>query len=143
MKKYPPTWKFWVGILPKTLKTHLQSPEEDLESRIVNAAHFYITDWEFYIISQTSPGNFLRSEIDQSINRKRENTRDLECCKISRERGQGPEEFSRYCWPAQVPAEVEPSLPGTPDISTGAYAYSGHVLLSLFLYGREQAGKSA
>ena len=42
----------------QTSKTHLQSSGEDLETRIVNAAHFYITDWEFFIIEQTSPEGF-------------------------------------------------------------------------------------
>ena len=49
------------------LREHLYSVKEDLETRIVNAAHFYITEWEFHILSQSSPPNFLFEEIDQSI----------------------------------------------------------------------------
>ena len=52
------------------LEKHLYSTEETLETRIVNAAHFYITEWEFSIISQSSPRNFLFEEIDQSIKRE-------------------------------------------------------------------------
>ncbi len=63
------------------LKDHLFSTEEVLETRIVNAAHFYITEWEFSIISQSSPRNFLFEEIDQSIKREQEEYQDLRCMK--------------------------------------------------------------
>ena len=68
------------GFIEK-LKNHLFSNEEVLETRIVNAAHFYITEWEFSIISQSSPRNFLFEEIDQSIKREQEEYRDLRCMK--------------------------------------------------------------
>ena len=63
------------------LKDHLYNSEEVLETRIVNAAHFYITEWEFSIISQSSPRNFLFEEIDQSIKREQEEYQDLRCMK--------------------------------------------------------------
>ncbi len=63
------------------LKSHLFNTEEVLETRIVNAAHFYITEWEFSIINQSSPRNFLFEEIDQSIKREQEEYQDLRCMK--------------------------------------------------------------
>ena len=63
------------------LKKHLYSTEETLETRIVNAAHFYITEWEFSLISQSSHRNFLFDEIDQSIKREQKEYQDLRCMK--------------------------------------------------------------
>jgi len=65
----------------RKFKDHLKGSLEGLETRIVNAAHFYITDWEFNIIKQTSPENFLHSEIDQSIKREQKKFEDLPCMK--------------------------------------------------------------
>lgn len=53
--------------LVERLEEHLYSGREDLETEIVNAAHFYITEWEFKILSRTSHRNFLFEEIEQSI----------------------------------------------------------------------------
>lgn len=64
------------------LRGHLYSVKEDLETRIVNAAHFYITEWEFHILSQSSPPNFLFEEIDQSIKREQEKYFDLDSRKF-------------------------------------------------------------
>ena len=63
------------------LKKHLYSTEETLETRIVNAAHFHITEWEFSLISQSSHRNFLFDEIEQSIKREQMQYQDLECMK--------------------------------------------------------------
>lgn len=64
------------------LKGHLYKEKEDLETRIVNAAHFYITEWEFHILSQSSPPNFLFEEIDQSIKREQEEYHGLDSRKF-------------------------------------------------------------
>jgi putative hydrolase of HD superfamily len=64
------------------LREHLYSAKEDLETRIVNAAHFYITEWEFRILSQSSPPNFLFEEIDQSIKQEQEKYRGLDSRKF-------------------------------------------------------------
>jgi putative hydrolases of HD superfamily len=63
------------------LKDHLFNTEEILETRIVNAAHFFITEWEFSIISQSSPRNFLFEEIGQSIKREQGEYQNLRCMK--------------------------------------------------------------
>ncbi len=60
------------------LREHLYSGKEDLETKIVNVAHFYITEWEFHILSQSSPPNFLFEEIDQSIKREQEEYHGLD-----------------------------------------------------------------
>jgi putative hydrolase of HD superfamily len=54
----------------RRLKEHLYSEEEDLEDKIVNAAHFYVTEWEFDLISRSTNRNFLYEEIEQSIKEK-------------------------------------------------------------------------
>jgi len=77
------------------LKDHLYSTEEVLETRIVNAAHFYITEWEFSIISQSGPRNFLFEEIDQSIKREQEEYQDLRCMKyFLRRKNKGLRDFA-------------------------------------------------
>jgi len=81
------------GDFAANLRKHLESPEEGPEARLVNAAHFYITDWEFMIIRQTSPRNFLHSEIDQSISREKEKYRDLEAVKYLEGRGRRLRDF--------------------------------------------------
>jgi len=63
------------------LKEHLYSGKEDLETRIVNAAHFYITEWEFNILSQSSHRNFLFEEIEQSIRQEQKKYRGLDSVK--------------------------------------------------------------
>lgn len=81
------------GDFAANFKTHLDNPEEDIEARIVNAAHFYVTDWEFKIIKQTSPETFLHSEIDQSISREKEEYWDLEAVKYLENRGKELRDF--------------------------------------------------
>jgi putative hydrolase of HD superfamily len=81
------------GDFASNFKKHLDSPEEDIEIRIVNAAHFYVTDWEFNIIKQTSPETFLHSEIDQSISREKEEYWDLEAVKYLENRGRELRDF--------------------------------------------------
>lgn len=75
----------YVEILGKDfverLREHLYREMEDLETRIVNAAHFYITEWEFHILSQSSPPNFLFEEIDQSIKQEQEEYHSLDSIK--------------------------------------------------------------
>ncbi|HAJ95692.1 MAG TPA: hydrolase, partial [Actinobacteria bacterium] len=45
------------------------------------AAHFYITEWEFNILSQSSHRNFLFEEIEQSIRQEQKKYRGLDSVK--------------------------------------------------------------
>ncbi|MCJ7666616.1 MAG: HD domain-containing protein, partial [Actinobacteria bacterium] len=63
------------------LRDHLFREKEVLETRIVNAAHFNITEWEFIIIRQSSQPNFLSEEIEQSIGQEKMQYQDLRCIK--------------------------------------------------------------
>lgn len=63
------------------LRVHLYSGKEDLETEIVNAAHFYITEWEFNILSRSSHRNFLFEEIEQSIREEQKKYRGLDSVK--------------------------------------------------------------
>jgi putative hydrolase of HD superfamily len=81
------------GDFSRDLEKHLYCSREDTETRLVNAAHFYVTDWEFNVIRQTSPGNFLHNEIDQSINREKEEYWDLESIKYLEDEGKDLRDF--------------------------------------------------
>jgi len=63
------------------LRGHLYSEKENLETEIVNAAHFYITEWEFNILSRTSHRNFLFEEIEQSIRGEQKKYHSLDSVK--------------------------------------------------------------
>jgi putative hydrolase of HD superfamily len=91
--KISPYLEVLEGDFTVNFKRHLESPGKDIEARIVNAAHFYVTDWEFNIIKQTSPETFLHSEIDQSISREKEEYWDLEAVKHLENRGKELRDF--------------------------------------------------
>jgi len=50
---------------------------EDINKKIVNAAHFYVTKWEFDIISNLSPQGFQVEDIKKNINLTQERYRNL------------------------------------------------------------------
>ena len=54
---------------------------EDINSRIIGAAHFYITKWEFNIISKYNPGGYLLDEIKRSITDEQSRYESLKCMK--------------------------------------------------------------
>lgn len=50
---------------------------EDIHKKIINAAHFYVTKWEFDIISNLSPQGFPVEDIKENISLTQEKYRDL------------------------------------------------------------------
>ncbi len=50
---------------------------EDINNKIVNAAHFYVTKWEFDIISNLCPQGFPVEDIKQNISLTQEKYRNL------------------------------------------------------------------
>ena len=62
-------------------RNYLMKPKEDTSRRIVGAAHFYITKWEFDIISRFNPNGYQVNEIKNSINSEQEKYTDLFCMK--------------------------------------------------------------
>ncbi|MDZ7837505.1 MAG: hypothetical protein U5N58_05905 [Actinomycetota bacterium] len=54
---------------------------EDIHNKIVNAAHFYVTKWEFDIISRLGPQGFQVEEIKNNIESTQKNYDDLYCVK--------------------------------------------------------------
>jgi putative hydrolases of HD superfamily len=63
------------------IKEYIYDEKNCLETRIVNAAHFYITEWEFKIMSESGNRIFLYEEIDQSIKREQKKYSNLQCLK--------------------------------------------------------------
>jgi putative hydrolase of HD superfamily len=55
----------------------LEVQERNLNRRILNAAHFYATRWEFNIIERANPGGFEIDEIKQDLDTKLEEYNDL------------------------------------------------------------------
>ncbi|GJQ58393.1 MAG: HD domain-containing protein [Candidatus Scalindua sp. AMX11] len=63
----------------KRFKEYLMESEDNINSRILNAAHFYATKWEFDIIERSNPNGYLIEEIKIDIQNKQKNYRDLPC----------------------------------------------------------------
>lgn len=58
-------------------KKYLDDPERNLNRRIISAAHFYATKWEFDIIERANPQGYAIEEIKEDIRTKQEKYRDL------------------------------------------------------------------
>jgi len=60
-------------------REYLLEEKQTLEARIVGAAHFYITEWEFEIIKKISPRVYQLDEIAGSISKGQSKYSNLEC----------------------------------------------------------------
>ncbi|MCF7878273.1 MAG: HD domain-containing protein [Candidatus Omnitrophica bacterium] len=58
-------------------KNYLFSKERNPNRRIISAAHFYATKWEFNIIKRANPQGHLINEIEKDIQEKEEKYHDL------------------------------------------------------------------
>jgi putative hydrolase of HD superfamily len=58
-------------------KSYLMDTERNLNRRIISAAHFYATKWEFDIIERANPAGYAIGEIRKDITSKREKYHDL------------------------------------------------------------------
>lgn len=62
----------------KKFRDYFSSPEENLNKRILSAAHFYATKWEFDIIERANPDGYEISQIKERLRKKQEEHYDLE-----------------------------------------------------------------
>ncbi len=58
-------------------KAYLLDYERNVNRRIISAAHFYATKWEFEIIQRANPQGYLMDEIREDINFKQSRYNDL------------------------------------------------------------------
>lgn len=58
-------------------KHYLHDTERNVNRRIISAAHFYATKWEFDIIERANPSGYLIEEIKEDIRAKQEKYQDL------------------------------------------------------------------
>lgn len=58
-------------------RNYLHDPERNLNRRIISAAHFYATKWEFDIIERANPNGYGIEEIKEDIRLKQERYNDL------------------------------------------------------------------
>jgi putative hydrolase of HD superfamily len=58
-------------------RIYIESDEEDLNKRILSAAHFYATKWEFDIIERANPNGYEISEIKSRLQSIQEKYYDL------------------------------------------------------------------
>ncbi|MCF7908877.1 MAG: HD domain-containing protein [Candidatus Omnitrophica bacterium] len=58
--------------------SYLLDPKRNVNRRIISAAHFYATKWEFDIIERANPQGYLIEEIREDIRTKQERYHDLE-----------------------------------------------------------------
>lgn len=63
-------------------KDYLHDPERNVNRRIISAAHFYATKWEFDIIERANPEGYAISEIKQDIRAKQEKYQDLKSMQV-------------------------------------------------------------
>lgn len=63
-------------------KKYLLDETQTPERRIVNAAHFYVTKWEFDIIRQANPRVYMVEEIAAGISKEQKKYSDLKYVKI-------------------------------------------------------------
>ncbi len=61
----------------RRFRNYLLSSERNLNRRIISAAHFYATKWEFNIIRRTNPEGHLITEIEADIQNKEKRYHDL------------------------------------------------------------------
>lgn len=61
----------------KRFKDYLFSPEDDINRRILGAAHFYATKWEFDIIEWANPNGYDIQDIKVQLQEKQEGYNDL------------------------------------------------------------------
>ena len=59
-------------------KSYLFDSERNVNRRIISAAHFYATKWEFNIIERATPDGYETQEIKEDIKRKQEKYQDLD-----------------------------------------------------------------
>jgi len=58
-------------------KQYLRAGKEDINQRILSAAHFYATKWEFDIIERANPNGYEIPEIKRSLESRQEKYYDL------------------------------------------------------------------
>lgn len=63
----------------RRFKSYLFDTERNINRRIISAAHFYATKWEFNIIKNANPGGHLIEEIQADIESKQQRYHDLAC----------------------------------------------------------------
>ena len=61
----------------KKFKDNLSSSEENLNRKILSAAHFYATKWEFDIIERANPNGYEIPEIKSNLQKRQEKYYDL------------------------------------------------------------------
>ncbi|NYT00992.1 MAG: HD domain-containing protein [Methanocellales archaeon] len=62
----------------KRFQDYLSNPSENVNKRILSAAHFYATKWEFDVIERANPNGYEISEIKSYLQAKQEKYYDLE-----------------------------------------------------------------
>ena len=63
-------------------KNYLNDKERNVNRRIISAAHFYATKWEFNIIEGSNPQGYLIDEIRQDIDSKQKAYSDLKSMQV-------------------------------------------------------------
>ncbi len=59
------------------MRSYLQRHDEDINRRVLQAAHFYATKWEFDIIERANPNGYEIRDIRRDMERKQEKYYDL------------------------------------------------------------------
>ncbi len=58
-------------------RSYLSVADEDINRRVLNAAHYYATKWEFSIVERANPDGYEMVSIKQTLTKKQEEYSDL------------------------------------------------------------------
>ena len=61
----------------KRYQEHFHEREGEIEKRILSAAHFYASRWEFQILERANPGGYEIDDIREDLDKKVDSFRDL------------------------------------------------------------------
>lgn len=76
-RKLEPTIKPLGTRFCQRFQSYFSTHDENINRRILNAAHFYATRWEFNIIERTNPNGYEIGEIRESLEQELEKYYDL------------------------------------------------------------------
>ncbi len=77
-------------------RRYLHSTERNVNRRIISAAHFYATKWEFDIIERANPKGYLVAEIREDIHSKQARYHDLKSMR-NLFKSRGLQDFVNIC----------------------------------------------
>ena len=119
------------GDFSKRFRDYFTSPRKNINRRILEAAHYFATKWEFGIIERANPGGYEIASIKQGLERKYEEYSDLKGMTELKE-NTALQRLSRSLRTAQVSDPVVEPAPDSQDFGDRAFTFCCSAFLSVF-----------